>query len=226
MATWPDPTGDLRKFLDDTSDHNRIKNQDAIGDQDGTNTRYYTFRDRLLASGVQSGASDQSARLRVFLAGTELVNSGINVTDATLGEFTLQQAPTVNQEMKVTYAYQDHRADELTFYLTQAINEISVSAAADVPPGLQTAALHFAASFAHDRLAERWLMRKIDQFGLHETAPDEISSRVDYHERRAKWYLNRAEKLRRDFYEFRKDRGRAPAFGILKRVPQGYTPRR
>lgn len=223
---WNDPSGDLRRFLRDTVDDNLIKSQAVAGDRNGTNTQFLTFFDRLYASGVQSSVADPRQRLRAFLNGTELVASGVTVTDATRGEFTISAAPTTSQELKVTYHFQMFRDDELAFFLQQAAGEVSVDLPSNIPPGLQMAAMNIAASLAYGGLAERWMQRKMDQFGFQEIDADSIAERVKFYAERCDRYLEKGAALRREYYDLGKDRGRRPAFGILSRPPRPYGPQR
>jgi len=227
--TWADPSGELRTFLSDTTNDNFVKEKRLIGTTDGVNRIFYTFEDRILASGNQS-VMDPTLALRVFWQGSEVAASGILVTDQIRGEFQLTFSPSGLGEFERltgSYFFRQHLAAELTTFLTRSASQVGVATVADVALELQTPVTCFAASFAHTKLAQRWQQRKSEQFMLDdEPARQEAEARISFHQQEAERLYRMAREMRRDFYETSNDRNFKPAYGLLKRTPQPYTPRR
>lgn len=225
MATWSTALADLRTFLCDTDRDHLVKDKEVLGRRDGQNRTFYTFDDRLVASGNQSVCGRP---LEVYENGVEISASGILITDQFRGEFQMMYVPSGNVKLTASYYYQEFIDDELNLFLTQARHLVNVSDITEVPEGLQMAVLNLAAAFGHQRLAMRWQERKLSQFGLHEApALDaEATQRVQYHRDQAQWLRQEGVEMRRSYYDLRHDRGRQPAFGILKRGPAPWGPRR
>lgn len=228
MAAWTDPRGDLRIFLADTDRDNLVKDQKVLGSTSGQNRTFTTFHDRLATSGYQDG---RARPLRVFQGGpgtnpVEVAASGILVTDPYRGEFQMMLVPSGNVELKASYYFQQHIDGELDFYLAQAAGLVNADVAGNIPVGLQGAALRYAASLAHERLAQRWFFRKSDQFMLHDTPAEEATVRIQYHRETATFMSTQAGELRRSYYDLQHDRGRRPAYALLKRTPKPWGPNR
>lgn len=225
---WSDPTGDLRVFLSDGPYDNFIKQKKVLGETDGVNRTYYTFDDRILASGNQSVAGSP---LRVFWGPQEIAASGILVTDQVRGEFQMMFVASggvrANEKLTSSYHYQQHLDSELNMYLQQGLNFCSATTAAQVPAELQAAVLAFAGYNAHTKLAQRWQQRKSEQFMLQD-APmrQEAEDRVRYHQEEAQRLYAQAREMRQDYYDTRNSRAFAPAYGLLSRIPNPYTPKR
>jgi hypothetical protein len=211
--SWSDPDGDLR-------------HRPVVGDVTGQNRTFITFDDRIVASGNQSVCATP---LRVWAGGVELAASGITVTDQTRGEFELQTAPsgvTVNDRLTASYYFKQHLDNEVTFYLAQAANFVAVSTVGDTVAGLQPACLHFAGSLAHTKLAQRWQQRKSEQFMLQDQPAREMAENlIKFHTDEAARMMQTARELRDDYYEGH-GKQKTPSFGLLKRTPTPYTPRR
>lgn len=228
---WSDPSGDLRITLADTATDNLVKAKKVLGPINGVNTTFYTFDDRLVASGNQAVCGTP---LRVFVSNvnspqqiiSEIAASGITVTDRVRGEFQLSYAPSGQLALIASYHFQQHLDSEISFYLQQATYRVGVDIVANVDQGLQAAVLDYAEALAHTRLAQRWQQRKSEQFLLQdEPARKEAESLIQYHQEEAKTKTADGQQARRDFYDLRQDRGRAPSFTVLNRVPRPYTPR-
>ena len=229
---WTDPSGDLRTLLADGPTDNLIKSKRLLGTINGTNRVFFTFEDRLLASGNQSVCADP---INLYLTTTngaissanQLAPSGITVTDQVKGEVTLSFAPSGQLQLTGSYHYQQHLDSEIGFYLQQGANLVAIDIVDNVPPGLQMATMDYAGAMAHRRLAQRWQQRKSEQFMLQdEPARLEAEALIKFHQDEAKSMRDNAGGERKDFYNLRQDRGLAPAFGLLNRVPRPYTPRR
>src|ERR1035437_1047797 len=211
---WNDPRGDLRTLLADGPTDNLVKNKLVIGPTNGVNSTFFTFEDRLISSGNQSVCGEP---LHLYLGGVEVSASGINVTDQVRGEMQLSFAPSGQAKLTGSYHYQQHLDSEIDVYLQQGLNRIDGGSNTSlVEPGLQPAVLEYAGAMAHRRLAQRWQQRKSEQFMLQdEPARKEAEALITYHRDEAKDMLAEAQVARRDFYDFRQDRGRSPAFGLL-----------
>jgi len=55
---------------------------------------------------------------------------------------------------------------------------------------------------------------------------EEAEALIRFHMDEAARMMKEAREMRREYYDLRQDRGRAPAYGLLKRTPNPYTPRR
>lgn len=230
MATWGTALTELRTILADTSADNLVKEQQLLGVTNGQNSTFYTFQDRIIASGNQSVCGTP---LRVWVNNVEIPSSGIVVTDQIRGEINLLyvmvsgSTSVGSPRLKTSYYFQQNLDDELNLFLTQAANYVSLADITKTPPGLQQSVLMFAAATAHTRLAQRWQLRKSEQFMLQdEPMRQEAESLIKFHQDQAKACRADASTLRRDYYEFRQDQGRQAAFGTLYRTPPPWTPRR
>lgn len=229
--TWSDPLGDFRAFLADGATDNLVKERKVLGNsQAGQNRTFYTFDDRITASGYQSACA---APLRVFWDASpgpgpvEIAASGILVTDAVRGEFQMMFVPSGLGKLTASYHYQQSRDAELNIFLQQGANQVSTDLPGNVPAGLQMPVLHIAGSLAYSRLAQRWQQRKSEQFMLQdEPARTEAEERIKFYQAESSRLLNAGMLLRRSYYDMRQDRGRAPAYGTLTRRPNPWTPDR
>ena len=223
---WADPLGDLRRFIADSPNDNLVKDKKVLGDYNtGGNRTFYTFDDRLLASGNQSVCGKP---LRVFYGGAELQASGILITDQIRGEFQLLYVQPSGSQKKLTatYYYQQSLDDELNMDLQQGANQMSAATAAQVDPGLQLSAMDVAASMAYTRLANRWQQRKSEQFLLEdEPARNEAEARITFYQKESDRLMKAGTDGRTAFYNLRLGRGLQPSFGVLSRTPRPYTPR-
>lgn len=232
---WNDPRGDLRSFLNDDPNGNLVKDKTVFqargGAADGTNSIFYTFEDRIVASGNQSVCGQP---LRLFTqdesgsqAVTEFPASGILVTDPIRGEFQLMGPAPSGVLVKASYFYHEHLDADLDIALRHGVQQVSATDATQVDEGLQLAVLHFAGSFAHRKAATRWLHRKSEQFLLEDSPSlEQLSDKVAFHQSQAKELMQMGLEIRKSFYETRLDKERQPAYGLLKRTPNPYTPRR
>jgi hypothetical protein len=227
---WSTALSDLRTLLADTASHNLVKDRLVLGNTSlGTNRTFYTFDDRLLASGYQDVCGSP---LRVFWdagsgSGVELAASGTLVTDPIRGEFQTMFVPSGQGRLTASYHFQQSLDTELNTFLQQAALQVSAQTPNDVPNGMQMAAMQIAASMAHTALAQRWQQRKSEQFMLQDLpARQEAEELIKFHQAEATRLLNDGMAIRLAYYDGRQDRGKAPAFGILARTPQPYTPRR
>lgn len=225
MATWGTARGDLRKILADTDQHHLVKDKTILPNApDGQRRTFYTFDDRLIASGVQSVCA---VPLRLFYDGVEMAASGIRVTDPIRGEFTVMKPPMATVRVTAEYYYHAHLDDELDTYLQQAADQVSAATIDQTAPGLRLPALYFAASLANMSQATRWQQRKSEQFLLHdEPARSEMESRVEFHRSEAERLMKSALELRKAYYDGRLGLGLQPAYGLLSRTPFPWTPRR
>lgn len=222
--SWDDPLGDLRRLLADTEDDNLVKNKAVFGQINGTNRQFFTFDDRLLASGVQS-VCDRP--LRLWYDTTEVAASGIRITNQLRGDFEVMSPPSAGTRVTASYYYQNSLDSELNFFLEQASLQVNTAQVSQVDPALRLAVLSLAAGMANERLASRWQQRKSAQFQLlDEPVRNEMDARIKYHQDEAARLNAKGLELRRSFYDLRQDRGRSPAYGLLKRTPSPWYPKR
>lgn len=226
---WDDPLGDLRRLLNDTDVSNLVKEKRVFGTTNGLNRIFYTFDDRLVASGNQSVCA-RPLRLWYddgFTGGIEMASSGITITDQYRGEFQTTLLLSGTYRVTASYYYQQSTDSELNFALTQGVNLVNGSNVSQIDPGLQLAVLYYAAAIVNRRLAQRWQQRKSEQFMLEdEPMRKEAEDRIQFHLKQAEIGGKEAQSLRQQFYDMRMDRGRAPAYKLLARTPRPYTPRR
>jgi hypothetical protein len=157
---------------------------------------------------------------------TEVAASGILVTDQVRGEFQLMLVAS-GGDIRATYHYQRWSDTELNMYLQQSANQVNSDVSGNIALGLQLTALNIAASMAYTSLAQRLQQRKADQFLLQdEPSRKEAESLIGFYQTESSRMLKDGLDARRAFYEGRQDRGRSMAYGLLKRTPQPYTPRR
>ena len=224
--SWSDPLGDLRRFLADTNEDNRVKQRAVLPTfTNGQTRRFITFDDRLLASGNQSVCAQP---LRVYLGNNEIAASGILVLNQDRGEFELMLVVSGNQQkLTASYYFQKWYDDELNFYLQQGAQQVNANQASEVIPGLQLPALEFAGSMAFTRLGSRWQQRKSQQFLLEdEPARKEAEELIKYCTSEAERLRKAAREDRESYYNTKLNLAQSPAWALLSRIPPPYTPRR
>jgi hypothetical protein len=239
--TWADPISDLRDLLNDDTNGNLIKYKVVFPirtmGSSGLHRTFMTLEDRLVAPlGSQANipiGPNMPLPLRVFLedptsgAQTEVAASGIMLLDDVRGEFQLSFYPS-GVSVRASYYFRQWLDEELNTFINQATLQCNGTDPTQIPDGLQLAVLNIAGSLAHRRAAGRWLMRKSEQFMLEEpqTSDIDLKTRIDFHQSQAKDLYADGMTVRQSFYNLRMDRGLAPAFGVLNRIPRPYTPRR
>lgn len=226
--SWADPLGDLRRLLNDSDVSNLVKQKRVFGTTSGQNRTFFTFDDRLVASGNQSVCARP---LRVWYdqgyGAVEVAASGIIVQDQFRGEFLLTTSLSGVMSVTAAYFYQQSTDDELNFALDQATKQVNATDRSQLADGLQLACLYFASSITHRKLAQRWQQRKSEQFMLEdEPARKEAEDRIAFHLQQAKECQDLARSHRKEFYDLRQDKGLQPAYALLRRTPPPWTPRR
>lgn len=229
--TW-DALGDLRSLLNDDQQGNIVKSKAVFPTRDaaahGLYRRFYTLEDRLVCSGAQDLA-DQPLRVWEVNVSTdqehEVALSGIFVTDALRGEFTLSYAPS--GKVRAGYCWREWYDGDLERAISQGVRMCNATSADTVVDGLRMAATYFAAEQAHRRAAHRWQQRRTEQFLLEDQpAQNEMERHVAFHTQQATELHQLAMAMRKEYYATLGGQNLRPAYATLTRIPRPYTPRR
>lgn len=217
--TWSDPISDLEKFISDQDGDKLRHRKRVLGRQDGTNVTFKTLEFRRVTDFTAvTGAEPEG----VYVDG---VKATIDTDNQVVGEFKLEDAPSGNQELTATYYVKWFTDDELTTFLVDSANVLSVADSyTQIPEGLRPAALNFAASNAYQKLSLRWADTLSDTYKLQD-APDDDMSPVDQYSKMAETFRKTALMLRDDYYK-RQGQYLSPLYGTSTRPISPVTPNR
>lgn len=221
---WPDPVGDLRKYLSDGPTDKLAWDKKVIGIQNGLNRRYKTFEIRRVTAFVDVEDDDPTG---VFLNYEKI---DIDSEDLDSGMFVIspsEATPNDGDTLTATYYYQWFTDDELNTFLTSAAQfALNINAFNQIQLGLQMAATEYAAATAYQKLAARFAQNYHEQYQLYD-APDEKRQTP------AQAFMAIAEKkfklafeLRDDFYNGRKGQASAPITATIRGRVRDVPPNR
>lgn len=222
MSTWAKAVTEFRQMLFDTDTNKRSTRKKILGDINGTNTKFRTYDKRLVESSVE-----------VFQAGVAI---SFSVDDAVAGELTITPAPEGNVKLEASYYWTWWTDAEVTTYLNKGAeavgqwndNVVPDQAYLQIPPGLKTAAMYFAASMAQTSLIQYMQNRPhSSEFLVEQDQKDDANfgATLDAMRRLANDYHDKAIQHRDDFYK-RLGKREAPAFGVKIGATRNYGPRR
>ena len=197
------------------------------GNSDGNNTVFFTYDKKFFPDTLEIYIND------------ELVTSGYTVSSETIGQITFDSAPDINSEVRASYYWQWWTDADLKNFLNKGAEQIGISiasvtnAASDtaylqVPGGLKTPTLLFAAYLANTSLVSYLVTRKhsseflLEQDGNTDSGYNET---VKLLKDSADSFMKQSIDLADRFYK-RQGRQFAPAFGIKNVNTKVYGPTR
>lgn len=215
---WTTSTSDLRTLLSDNATDKLAYRKKVINNPNGVITAFKTFEFRRLTDFTTA-----TAPLGVYVDG---VIAAVSSDDLATGEFILAAPPTEGQLIESTYYVQWFLDAELDVFLNQGTQWLLLGIdPTQVPEGLQTADLQYAAHLAYQKLALRFAMHVSETFRL-EDAPDKNRyALVDAYAKMADMYLKQATQVR-DSYYTRSGQNLSPLFATNSGAVREIVPPR
>lgn len=215
---WSTPTNDLRVLLSDGPTDKLCSQKTIFGKRDGINTLFKTFERRRI--GTLVGAA---LPFGIFVNGA-LVTVATDFPDS--GDFILSAAPATTASLVGSYYHQWWTDAELTLFLKNATQWLGYgSDPANIPDGLQPAAMHYAGQEAYSKLALWWALRISETYKVEDRpAKSTVEAQKTFLDM-AKEFRSRSNELRKQYYT-RQDQAEAPLFGVNAGSVRDSVPRR
>jgi hypothetical protein len=212
---WPTARADLRKLLSDGDTDKLRYRKKLVGRVDGTNKTFKSLEKRRLTN----LKTDAGPTRGVFIEGTRVDQvTGITSDDTEVGEVILVTAPTQNKLIEATYYLQWFLDAELDTFLVQASQWLGFTNPDGIQPGLQPAAMYYAAQESYHKLAVRWAETLSDEFRLEDAPSDKTQTPMDMYRRLAEDARKKSEKLRDDFYSGQGTQNQATSVSLVGAV--------
>lgn len=211
--TWSTAAADLRVLLSDGPTDKLCAYKSVFGTQDGTNTTFKTFEFRRI---TDFSSSATSFPLGLYINGQRLASSGVTVDDPDTGYFTAASAYSDAVSILATYYIQWFTDVELTGFLTRSSDWLGLGDDySNIPSGLKTAALKYAAHEAYQKLSLLYARNVTETYRLEDAPDDRKFQVVSAYQKAAADALKEAERYRDDYYT-RKGQYKAPLFGTIQ----------
>ena len=217
-----DAQSDLRALVSDGPTDKLRYRQRMIGDVNAVNTRFKSFEFRRLTDFF----TEANLSLGVFVNGIRQTQGTLVTADfPEIGEVILSAAPSNTSRVEATFYIQWFKDSELAVFLKNATQWLGLGEdVTKVEPGLQPAALYYAAQEAMHKMAVRWAERLSETYKMEDQIRGETTP-VDDFRRLAKDYKEKSETLRKNFYQ-RNDQAMAPLFGVAPGQVCSVVPKR
>lgn len=210
--SWDTATTDLRVILSDGPTDKLRAFKTVFGIQNGVNTTYKTFEFRRV-SDFSSSALPGPLGLQVD--GVRIPAASVVSDDLDSGIFVLTDPLQDSQQFTATYYIQWFKDDELTGFLLRSSNWLGLGDDyTQIPSGLKTAALKYAAHEAYQKLSLRMSENIVETYRLQDAPDDKRMAVVAAYQKAASDSLKEAITHRDDFYT-RKGQAKAPRFGVI-----------
>ncbi len=213
----------LRTLIFDGPQDKYAFNKRVIGDIDGVNTSFKTFENRRITD-----FTSPSAPLGVYVSGALVTATSDDLGDANTGAFTISPAPdpTLRAVVTATYYYHLFVDSELDTFLQNASTWLGFNSTyINIPDGLNSAALRFAAQEAYEAAAMRYSTRMAQVYKLEDAPSEDILKSIAAFKDMAESFLAKAESMRNDFYT-RQGQSLAPNFSFALGRVRDPVPRR
>lgn len=210
----------LRSLIFDGPTDKICSNKKVIGAIDGVNTLFKTFEYRRLTD-----FTTVAAPLGVYVNSVQTTAAS---DDKMSGTFTLTVPPTTTTRDVVTasYYYQWFFDADLDVFLQNASSWLGFGLVyTNIPDGLNVAALRFAAQEAYEAAAMKYSTRLSETYKLEDAPSEEILKSVSAFKDMADSFMDKATKLRDDFYT-RQGQSLAPNFAFSLGRVRDPSPRR
>ena len=209
---WPTALQDLRTKLSDNSADRLRAFKRVFGDINGSNTIFKTFEYRRVTDFTSA-----TGFLGVYKNGTRLNNSSIVLDDTSTGYFQLaaSAAPSGSDVIESTYYSQYFTDAELTGFLRLASNFLALGDDyTQIPGGLQSGALNYAAAEGYQKLAMRFADKMSDVYRLNDLPDEDREKIIIQFKKSSEDARTEAIKLRDDYYLNRQGQALAPLYGF------------
>lgn len=225
---WVDtPTAilSLRTLLFDGPTDKYASGKHVLGFVDGTNAVFKTFENRRVTDFTTA-----TFPAGLFLNGVPIATANVTSDDISTGTFLLNGAgiPTQvpRQVITATYFYQYFYDADLNQFLLDASDWLGLGPNyINLDPGLNAAALRFAAQEAYETLAMRYSTRMSEIYKLEDAPSEDILKSVQAFKEMAEGFMDKASTMRNDFYT-RQGQSLAPNYGFALGVVRDPVPRR
>jgi hypothetical protein len=216
--SWATSLSELRMLLNDgPTDKYRDKKR-LLGKVDGTNKLFKSLEFRRITNFTSA-----TAPLGVYVSE---VLASVASDDPDTGNVTLTTAPTDGNFVESSYYVQWFIDSEITFFLQTATRWLQSSTdQTEIPPGLQPAALNYAASEAYQKLALKFAETQSSTFRLEDAPDPKATSVVDEYKKTSLEFRTKALSLRDEFYT-RQGQSLQPLFKSLGGRVSDVPPRR
>lgn len=200
---WPDqPTAinALRNLLGDGPTDKYCYQKKVFGTINGINASFKTFEFRRVTSFTSA-----TSPVGVYLDSALLPTSDIVSDDTVSGEFSLSPVVasglTNRNVLTATYYYQWFEDAELITFLQNASTWLILGTAfQNIPDGLNSSLLRFAAQEAYEKAAMKYSVRASQTFKLEDAPSEDILKSVAAFKDMAEGYMEKAIQLRDDYY--------------------------
>lgn len=220
---WPDTATAitaLRNILADGPTDKYAALKKVFGAVDGVNLNFKTFEYRRLTDFTAPTGS-----LGVFKNGALITPTS---DDPAFGQFILNESdvPSNRDAIAASYYYQWFLDAELDSFLQNACTWLGFGATyINLDDGLNAAALRFACQDAYEYLAAKYATRAAEIYKLEDTPSEDILKSVQAFQAMADNFMDKASKLRDDFYT-RQGQSLAPNFSFALGNVVDPTPRK
>ena len=210
--SWATPIADLRMKLSDGPTDRLRAYKRVFGDINGSNTIFKTLEYRRITDFTSA-----TGFLGVYVNGTRLNNSSIILDDVATGYFQLAASacPSSTDVVECTYYSHYFLDDELSSFLRLACNFLALGDDFNqIPGGLQSAAINYAAAEAYQKLAIRFADKMADVYRLNDLPTEDREKIIIQFKKSSEESRTEAIKLRNDYYENRQGQALAPLYGF------------
>lgn len=219
--TWSTAVTDLRiKLSDNATDKIRAFKR-VFGEIDGVNTRFKTFEFRRVTNFTTAASP-----LGVYVDQTLIPAASISSDDPATGFFTFAVAPAASAVVEATYYIQFFLDTELDSFLRLASNWLGLGdTVANVPGGLQPAALQYAAAEAYQKLASRFTEYQSETYRLEDMPNEQRLALVAEYKNAAAQCRDQAKAMRDEYYQ-RQGQHLSPLFAVNAGNVKNVVPNR
>jgi len=221
-STQADAIVALRTLIKDNPTDKLCSTKAVIGQPDGTNTIFKTFEYRR----VTDFSTTLSFPLGVYVNNAMVAATGVVQDDTQSGTFQLLTAPNSRDPVRATYYYQWFTDSELDNFLQNASDWLGLGHQyQNIPDGLNSSALRFAAQEAYEAAAMKYSTRASEVYKLEDAPNEDILKAIDAFKDMADSFMDKARELRDDYYT-RQGQSLAPNFAFSLGSVTDPTPRR
>ncbi len=223
---YTEAIAELRQLLSDGETDKRSTKKKLLGNIDGVNTTFTTYDKHIIED-----------TLEVFINDNVVTAS---LTDPNSGEVELTSAPSGNMKLTASYYWQWWTDVELQNFLNKGAESVgqvdgtntgggsSDVAYLQIPQGVRTAALYYAAGHANQKLIQYMMNRRHSgEFLLEQDKGGDEGFALIIQQMRGEMndMFKQAQQFRDDFYR-RQGRRNAPVVAVKLGRTKNYGPRR
>ncbi len=210
--SWSTAVSDLRVLLSDGPDDKLRAYKTVFGMQNGSNATFKTFEFRRL---TDFSSSALAYPLGIYVNGALQPASAVSLDDPDTGFFTSATAYDDSVSLLATYYIQWFKDTELDGFLVRSSDWLGLGDDyTQVPSGLKTASLKYAAHEAYQKLSLKYAENIVETYRTQDAPDDKRMEIVKAYQEAASNALKEAKQYRDDFYT-RKGQSLSPLFGVV-----------